>query len=119
MSESSSPVERPPRALEPLILHVVQSWISGRLKAKYDLDYKSVGEDGRKDFDDKKSKLATEAFLAARSRPGREFARWFTATVCSVNQRMSEAEFVALAKALEANPDHVRSLTLLALSARG
>jgi CRISPR-associated protein Cmx8 len=70
-------------------------------------------------FEEKKGKLATDAFLAARSRPGREFARWFTSTLCSINQRLSDEEFVTLSTALEQQPDQVRSLTLLALSARG
>lgn len=116
--------KKEPRTLEPLVLHLVQNWLNGRLKGKYGLAYEQVRSLDAKDakrneFDEKKGKLAGEAFLAARSRPGRDFARWFTATLCAVNQHMSEIEFIAIAKALEDNPDHVRSLTLLALSARG
>lgn len=119
MSEQNADQPRKPRDLEPLILHVVQSWLTGRLKSKYDLAYREVKDGDRSEFDQKKSKLATEAFLAARSRPGREFARWFTSTLCSENQRLNEDEFVLLAKALDERPDQIRSLTLLALSARG
>ena len=112
-----------PRSLEQLILRMVTSWLSGRLESKYKLSWNTVkkGTPDEADYEEKKTKLATQAFLAARSRPGREFARWFTATLCSVNQRSisSEADFVALAQALDEQPDHVRSLTLLALSARG
>jgi CRISPR-associated protein Cmx8 len=110
------------RPLEQIILQMVQAWISGRLESKYDLIWSKVKDSPKQDdYEKKKSKLATEAFLAARSRPGKEFARWFTSTLCSVNQRgiSSEVDFVALAQALDENPDHVRSLTLLALSARG
>jgi CRISPR-associated protein Cmx8 len=111
-----------PRSLEQLILRMVTSWLTGRLESKYHLSWNTVkGTPQEADYEEKKTKLATQAFLAARSRPGREFARWFTATLCSVNQRSisSETDFVALAQALDEQPDHVRSLTLLALSARG
>ncbi len=120
MTEHTSEVPKAPRGLESLVLHVVQSWIAGRMDTKHRLRRGDLKDDAeRGDFDAKKGKLATDAFLAARSRPGREFARWFTATLCAVNQRLTEAEFVALARALDEYPDKVRSLTLLALSARG
>jgi len=120
MPDSASETPKVPRSLEPLILHIVTSWIAGRLDSKYKLSWNAVKDTPRKsEYDEKRAKLASEAFLAARSRPGREFSRWFTSTLCSVSQRLSEAEFVSLAQALEERPDHVRSLTLLALSARG
>ncbi|MBX3463788.1 MAG: type I-MYXAN CRISPR-associated protein Cmx8 [Planctomycetes bacterium] len=121
MTDTANELSKAPRPLESLVLHIVQNWIAGRLDGKYGLRWNEVkGQSGREpEYVEKRAKLATEAFLAARSRPGREFARWFTATLCSVNQRLTEAEFVAVARALDASPDHVRSLTLLALSARG
>lgn len=121
MTDTADEVTKTPRTLESLVLHIVQNWITGRLDSKYQLRWSDVkGQPKRQaEYDEKKTKLATEAFLAARSRPGREFARWFTATLCSVNQRLTEAEFVAVARALDGSPDQVRSLTLLALSARG
>ena len=119
MNDPESP--RAARDLPTLILHVVQTWVAGRLQAKHQLQWSDIasGKATKEQFEEKKGKLATEAFLAARSRPGRDFARWFTATLCSVNQRLSEEEFVALSTALEQQPEQVRSLTLLALSARG
>ena len=118
----SDQIPQTPRSLEQLILRMVTSWLTGRLESKYHLSWNTVkGTPQEADYEEKKTKLATQAFLAARSRPGREFSRWFTATLCSVNQRSisSETDFVALAQALDEQPDHVRSLTLLALSARG
>ena len=119
MTDPDTP--RPARELPTIILHVVQAWVNGRLQAKFQLKWSDVtdGKATRDQFEEKKGKLATEAFLAARSRPGREFARWFTATLCSINQRLSDEEFVLLSTALEQQPEQVRSLTLLALSARG
>lgn len=121
MPDTPDEVAKAPRPLESLVLHIVRNWIAGRLEGKYQLKWSEVrGQPSRQaEYDEKKSKVATEAFLAARSRPGREFARWFTATLCSVNQRLTDDEFVAVARALDGSPDQVRSLTLLALSARG
>ncbi len=122
MPDPVSDTPKVPRSLESIILAIVTSWIAGRLDSKYNLSWDAVkGSSLQAEYDKRKSKLATDAFLAARSRPGREFARWFTATLCSVNQRSisNEIDFIALSKALEEHPDQVRSLTLLALSARG
>lgn len=120
MSEATSESPRAQRPLESLVLHVVTAWIGARLEAKYQLTWAAVKDTPRKgEYDEKRAKLATEAFLAARSRPGREFSYWFTSTLCAVQQRLSEAEYVSLARALDEHPDQVRSLTLLALSARG
>ncbi len=113
--------EREPRCLETLVLHMVTTWISARLESKYQLTWESVKDkpDKKKEYEEKKSKLALDAFLAARSRPGRDFERWFTATLCSVNHRMTDKEFLLFSKALDQSPDQVRTITLLALSARG
>lgn len=120
MTSMPNEVERPPRTLESLVLHIVTTWIASRMESKHGLRWSDAsGTENQKSFGEKKSKLATEAFFAARSRPGKEFSRWFTATLCSANQRLTEAEFLSLATALSDRPDHVRSLTLLALSARG
>lgn len=121
MADPHTEGARSPRQFESLVLHVVQTWLAGRLESKHSLRWSDVKDGGkqRSEYDEKKKKLASDAFLAARSRPGREFARWFTATLCSVTQRLTEDEFIALARALDERPDQVRSLTLLALSARG
>jgi CRISPR-associated protein Cmx8 len=113
--------ERPSRGVESLVLHLVQAWLSGRLAAKHDLRWLDVRDDPRaqEDFEKKRHKLAIDAFLAARSRPEHEFGRWFTSTLCSVSHRMSDSEFIELSRALDSDPERVRALTLLALSARG
>jgi CRISPR-associated protein Cmx8 len=112
--------ERQPRDLEPLVLHLVTTWITSRLEGKYGLTWANVKDTPReREYSEKKAKLASEAFLAARSRPGQAFSHWFTSTLCSVNQRLTEQEFIQLSRALEQHPDQIRSITLLALSARG
>jgi CRISPR-associated protein Cmx8 len=72
-----------------------------------------------KDYGEKREKVAREAFLAVRSRTGADFVAYFTATLCSVPQRASEAKYVEIARALmdPKSAERVRSLTLLALSA--
>ena len=66
-----------------------------------------------------KGKLARDAFLAIRSRTGQDFIDYFASTLCSVSQNMNEHDFTALTKALLEDTDKVRTLTMLALSARG
>ena len=123
MSNSPSSTNQS-HGIESLVLRIVQGWLRGRMQSKHQIDMKTIWElakedSRREDAEKKNGKLATEAFLAARSRPGREFSRWFTATLCSVNHYLSDTDFVTIAKALEERPEHVRTLTLLALSARG
>jgi CRISPR-associated protein Cmx8 len=124
MSDTPTTNAKPSNSIELLVLKIVQGWLRGRMQAKHEIDMKTIwslpkDDPRREDAEKKNGKLATEAFLAARSRPGKEFSRWFTATLCSVNHYLPEADFVTVARALDESPEQVRSLTLLALSARG
>ena len=110
------------KTLEQLIYQIARAYVFGRLGAKYDLEWQQVkGTSREKDYNEKKEKVAREAFLAARSRTGRDFVNYFTSTLCSVGQRLDEAGYLQIARALhdEGEVEHVRSLTLLALSASG
>ena len=105
---------------ETLIYGVVGTYIRRKLKSKYELEWESAKADVKKsaEYQEKKEKIAKEAFLAVRSRTGMDFAEYFASTLCSVRQRISEKDFVILAQALYQAPDKVRTLTMLALSAR-
>jgi CRISPR-associated protein Cmx8 len=71
-----------------------------------------------KDYHEKKEKVAKDAFLAVRARTGTDFATYFVSTLCSVPQRVGEARYQILARALLEKPETARTITLLALSAR-
>jgi CRISPR-associated protein Cmx8 len=111
-----------PRTLEQLIYQTARVYVYGRLDSKYELswnDVKGKGDAKEKEYNDKKLKIAREAFLAVRSRTGSDFVSYFTGTLCSVHRRLDESSFLMIARALqdEGEIERIRSLTLLALSA--
>lgn len=119
MSEQAEVEEE--RSLEQVIFKVTRAYVYGRLRSKYDLDWSgSKGDDAaRGAYNEKKDKIAREAFLAVRSRTGADFVAYFTGTLCSVNQRIGQQGYLLIADAFrdEAELERVRTLTLLALSA--
>lgn len=106
---------------EELIYKLVGTYISRKLKNKYQLEWSSVKGDPKKraEYEESKEKIARDAFLAIRSRTGADFTDYFASTLCSVPQHMGEKHFETLARALHYETDKVRTLTMLALSARG
>jgi CRISPR-associated protein Cmx8 len=105
---------------ESLIYRMVGVYINRKLKSKYQLEWEKVkNEPGKlKEYEDAREKIAKDAFLAVRSRTGIDFINYFASTICSVSQNMSEGSFSALAQSLYTETDKVRTLTMLALSAR-
>lgn len=82
----------------------------------------SKGEDGKihypKDLREAVEKVTKDAFLAMRGRNDREFVAYFTGTICSVPQFFGRQEdFIALSQALIGDPDLIKDLSMLALSA--
>jgi len=119
MSDAASEDEK---TLEHLIYQATRAYVFGRLKSKYDLFWDpalSANPTWKKNYEEKKEKVAREAFLAVRSRTGADFVAYFTSTICSVPQRLNERAFIEVARALHDahEVERVRSLTLLALSA--
>jgi CRISPR-associated protein Cmx8 len=119
--EMKADVPEDAQTLEHLIYRRVQAYVLGKTERKYDLSWPSVqGNPGREaEYRDKREKVAREAFLAVRSRTGADFVAYFTATLCSIPHRANEEKYLELARALTRpeRVEHVRSLTLLALSA--
>jgi len=105
---------------EALVYRVVGIYLQRKLSSKYQLEWSAVKDDPgkRKEYGETREKVAREAFLAVRSRSGMDFTDYFASTLCSVSQPLSEKQYVALAQALYEDTDKVRTLTLLALSAR-
>ena len=105
---------------EVLVYRVISVYIRRKLKSKYELEWDTVKNDPSKrdEYKEMKEKVAREAFLAVRSRNGMDFTDYFASTLCSVSQPLSEQQYVKLAQALYKDTDKVRTLTLLALSAR-
>jgi len=110
---------------ETLIYRVVSNYLRHKLKSKHQLEWKPEWKGARdnkpaemKEYEEKKAKLAREAFLAIRSRTDQDFVEYFVSTLCSVPQSMGEQRFVSLTKALVEREDDIRTLTMLALAAQ-
>lgn len=111
----------PDVSCEALIYKIVGTYIARRLKSKHELEWKTAKDnpEKRKEYEDKKGKIARDAFLAIRSRTGADFVDYFASTLCSVPQFMSENHFQMLTQTLHNDTEKARTLTMLALSARG
>lgn len=105
---------------EEIIYRVVGGYLIRKLSTKHQLVWDKVKDNPalRADFEKYKERLAKDAFLAIRSRTGPDFIEYFSGTLCSVPQHIGEAGFLALTRALMTETETVRTLTLLALSAR-
>jgi CRISPR-associated protein Cmx8 len=105
-------------SLERTVYNQVNRYVHARLKAKYNLTYAEARDSDRlDDFNNRRQKVAKEAFLAIRSRTGAAFVDYFAGTLGSVPHRFSADRFVTFSRILRESPEDVRALTLLALSA--
>ncbi len=103
-----------------LIFQLVRNYVGRKLESKYQLKWSEVKDkpDKKKEYEDKKEKIAKDAFLAVRSRTEQmDFINYFVSTLCSVPQYLKSEDYVSLTKALYDDHDRIRTLTLLALSA--
>ncbi|MBX3276055.1 MAG: type I-MYXAN CRISPR-associated protein Cmx8 [Sandaracinaceae bacterium] len=108
------------KTIEELVYRTIGIYLSGRLKSRYGLEWSDVKTDQDKAmYNEKRGKLARDAFLAVRARTPADFVTYFTSTLCSVPQRLKEEQYAFLARELTSNAEKVRTLTLLALSAQG
>ncbi|GAB4514390.1 MAG: hypothetical protein Tsb0020_32890 [Haliangiales bacterium] len=107
-------------SIESLLYKLAGRYLAARLKSKYDLEWERAKADkAQKELYEKhKKKLAKDAFLAIRARTGDEFRAYFAGTLFSEPQRLKPDAYVTLARALMDEPEKVRILTMLALSAR-
>ena len=110
-----------PMTLEGLVYRIVGTYIASKVKSKTDLSWGDVKANPSKerDYNEAREKVAKNAFLAMRSRSGGDFVAYFTGTLCSVPHHVGEKGYLVLTRALLADPETIRTLTLLALSARG
>lgn len=109
--------------IQTIVLKAVNSYLQHKLKSKYGMSYEDIKdtpkEDSRrKDYNEKKQKIGRDAFLAIRARTGTDFTDYFVSTLCSGQQHMSDDDYMLLSQHLLTDPDTLRTLTLLALSAR-
>jgi CRISPR-associated protein Cmx8 len=119
MQEDKTPEKTRDNSIEAIVYAVVNGYVRGRLKSKYGITWEDVKANRRpkKDYEEKKEKIAKDAFLAVRARPEQDFVSYFAGTLCSVPQFLDTERYGQLTHALQSEPGKVRTLTLLALSA--
>ncbi|HEX6984841.1 MAG TPA: type I-MYXAN CRISPR-associated protein Cmx8 [Planctomycetaceae bacterium] len=126
-------MEKQSAPLEDLILQMARNFLRQKAGEKAGVAWESFkdkrvpieGQEGRTridvppEFREAHEQIATDTFLAIRSRRGRDFAGYFTARICAASQRHlnDKDDFRVLSQALLEKPDDVKTLTLLALSA--
>lgn len=117
-ANSQEPV---PKTIEEIVYRLVGTYISAKLKSKYQLEWNESYKSTPKEIEykEKKGKVAREAFLAIRSRTESDFVDYFASTLCAFPQFLNEKGYATLAENLHHETDKVRTLTMLALSARG
>jgi CRISPR-associated protein Cmx8 len=117
-----------------IVYEVCQSYVLGKLRNKYEMTWntakkypvkwdkvkklpaKPEQKISQKEFDEKKYKIANEAFLAVRSRTESQvFIDYFVSTLYPF---VKASEFADFADSLFNKTDEIRALTLLALSSQ-
>lgn len=123
MSETTP--QAPPRPLSILVYHLVRTYVQRKTESRSGMTWdqiKNAPRQGEKlevpqAWREAREKVASDVFLALRSRRDQDFIEYFTGTLGSVAQWLPEGEFAIVASALLEKPDDVKALALLALSA--
>jgi CRISPR-associated protein Cmx8 len=130
LTEENKQMSETTTAIEPMVFQLVKNYVGHKLKSKHDLEFKSEWKGLKQEelnklpeyakYAEKKAKVAKSAFLDIRSRTEQmDFINYFVSSLCSVPQHMKSEDFVTLTQMLYKEPDRIRTLTLLALSANG
>jgi CRISPR-associated protein Cmx8 len=130
VQQPGATADKPKPPLEVLVYRLVQNFVRQKTRDKCGLEWddfkdkkikdektKKERVDVPKEYAEAKERVVSDAFLAMRSRREKDFVEYFTASICSVRRYLGEDEFCIVAKALLDQPEDVKTLTLLALSA--
>ena len=103
------------------IYQLVGTYLVKKLDTKYKLKWSDIkGTSREKEYGEMKEKIARDAFLAIHGRSSKEdFIEYFVSTICSVSQHLSQQAYLKVAEELFSRTEDIRTLTMLALSARG
>lgn len=121
-SDNGTTTEAKPITTEYAVYQLVGTYLSKKLKGKYGLEWSAIKGIPAKEneYAEMKEKVARDAFLAIRSRSNNEdFIEYFVSTICSVSQHLNQQAYLKVAEELFSRTEDIRTLTMLALSARG
>lgn len=102
------------------VYKLMRQYVNRKTEDKTNLDFKayqSADAKSRKDYRDARESVSRDAFLALRGRHDQDFVSYFIGTLCSIPQFLPEREFVAVSNELLSNPERIKTLSMLALSA--
>lgn len=105
----------PEDQVELLVYQIAKQYVVRKVGMKDGLAWNTPNKG--KEYRDAVEKTARSAFLAVRSRNNEDFIEYFTGTLCSVPQFLPKESFERMSKALLEDSRHVRTLTMMALSA--
>jgi CRISPR-associated protein Cmx8 len=126
---SGSPSREAQDELSVAVYRLARSYVRRKVESKYRVAWNDrfrnpegltpEERQARSKYYEHSEKVASDAFLAVRGRTGADFAEYFCASLCSVPQAISEANFQRIGRALrdKESQAELRILTLLALSA--
>ena len=120
--DNETTAETKPITTEYAIYQLVGTYLSKKLKGKYGLEWSAAKGIPAKEneYREMKEKIARDAFLAIRSRSNKEdFIEYFVSTICSVSQHLNQQAYLKVAEELFSRTEDLRTLAMLALSARG
>ena len=129
-SETETKQGKPSAPLEILIHRLIRTYVrvmtTNRCGKKWD-DFKDKKikdeKTGREriavpaDYREAQEKVVSDAFLAMRSRREQDFVDYFTSNICRVSQYLRDDEFQVVAEALLNEPQKVKTIAMLSLSA--
>jgi CRISPR-associated protein Cmx8 len=107
-------------ALQRLIYNLIRNYVDKRTRDRAGIPDKKFDElsDGdKKKYRETKPKVASTAFLALRGRRDQDIAEYVTGTLCSVGFFQKEDDFLLLGDQLIRDPEKLKNLAMLALSA--
>ncbi len=107
------------------VYRLIQTYVNHRTEEKSSRKFKDFRDNKDEknriiypqEYREAREKVCTNAFLAMRGRRDQDFIEYFTGTICSVPQYLSEGDYVAVAGALMNDWEKVKTLSMLALSA--
>jgi CRISPR-associated protein Cmx8 len=105
------------------VYKIVRNYVGRKAESRSKLRMKEFPKDGDgkrlypKDYREAVEKVCLDAFLAMRGRREQDFVEYFTGTLCAVPHYLPEEDFLLVSQALINEPDKVKTLAMLAVSA--
>ena len=110
-------------ALARRIYRVIGAFVRHRTRDKTGKDDSAFPKNDKgypdysRDYLETREKVAKDAFLSMRARRDADFTEYFTGSICAVPHFLPEEDYLAVSQALVEDPEKIKNLAMLALSA--